>query len=89
MTATPAAAALTARERDVLDLESSFRFTPGTGAKERTIHTLLGGMSAARYYQILAGLTARPEALAYAPATIHRLQARMTVRSRSRGRTFA
>ena len=42
------------------------------------------GLSATRYYQLLHGLLDRPEALAYAPATVKRHQRLRAQRQRER-----
>jgi len=43
------------------------------GSKEAAIRREFG-MSATRYHQVMLGLMERPEALAYAPVTVGRLQ---------------
>lgn len=58
-------------DRAVLDLEG--RFWKYQGAKEAAIRDQLG-LSAVRYYQVLARLIDDPAALAYAPMTVNRLR---------------
>ena len=60
-------------ERAILDLES--RFWKHAGAKEAAVRDSLG-LTPTRYYQRLAALLRRPEAAAYAPATVRRVTAR-------------
>ena len=62
---------LSATARAVLDLEGGFwRYQ---GAKEAAVRDQLG-LSAVRYYQVLARLVDDPAALAYAPMTVNRLR---------------
>lgn len=62
---------LTDRERGILDFAALTWRLPG--AKEQAIRDRFD-MSAARYHQLLNGLIDRPEAWAYAPATVKRLR---------------
>jgi hypothetical protein len=62
---------LTDRERAILDFEG--RWWQQRGAKENEIATTFE-VSATRYYQLLARLITRPEAVAYAPTTVNRLR---------------
>lgn len=74
-------AALTARERAVLDVAG--RSWPSVGAKERSIRERLG-MSPTSYYQLLNALLNDPRALAHAPATVKRLRAARDARREQR-----
>lgn len=69
---------LSVTERQILDTER--RPWPSTGAKDLAIYTDLG-LSPTRYYQILAALIDRPEALRYDPALVNRLRERRRVRA--------
>lgn len=62
---------LTERERTILDLEA--RGWQRGAVKADAVRDLLG-MGETRYYQALNALLERPAALAYAPATVHRLR---------------
>lgn len=63
--------ALTQTEKKMLALEEGwFKYH---GVKESQINELLH-MSATRYYQVLNELIDRPEALAWAPLVVKRLQ---------------
>jgi hypothetical protein len=64
---------LTAREQALLDFETERRFPRGDGARDRDVHATFG-LSMTRYLQLLHHLLDRPDALAYAPATVRRLQ---------------
>jgi hypothetical protein len=70
--------ALSERDRAVLDLERSWWQEPGS--KEAAIRTRLG-ISAARYYRLLAAVVESPEALAHDPLVVLRVR-----RARSRRR---
>lgn len=71
--------ALTARERAVLDFEGSWWL--GGGSKAAAIQDRLG-LSASRYYEVLAALVDSPAALAHDPLVVRRLR-----RTRDRRRT--
>lgn len=71
--------ALSARERAVLDFEGSWWLAEGS--KAAAIAERLG-LSASRYYEVLAGLVDSPDAGAYAPLVVRRLR-----RTRDRRRT--
>lgn len=77
---------LSERDRAILDLERSWWTAPGS--KQAQIRSQLG-LSAARYYQLLAGLVASPEAEAYDPLVVRRLRRIRSRRRRARieGRT--
>lgn len=64
-------------DRAVLDFGS--RFWKHAGAKEAAVVEQFG-LSPTRYYQRVAALLRRPEAAAYAPATVRRLTARAAAR---------
>jgi hypothetical protein len=72
---------LTDYEKAVLDFESQQWTYPG--AKEQAILTTFG-WSATRHYQVVNALLDRPEALAYAPLLVRRLQRLRTSRARHR-----
>lgn len=62
---------LTDLEREVLDFAAlTWR---SAGLREQAIRERFG-ISATRFHQILRGLLRQPEALAYAPITVKRLQ---------------
>lgn len=69
------------RDRALLDFERRWFRLPG--AKEQAIRDEFG-ISATRYYQLLAELIDRPEAMAYAPAVVGRLQRLRAARRRER-----
>ena len=62
---------LTDLERDILNLERSWWKHPAV--KETTVRERWD-MSPTRYYQLLGALIDRPEALAYDPMVVRRLQ---------------
>ena len=62
---------LTARERRVLDFERSWWKLPGP--KDRDIKEHLG-FSSTLYYRVLREALDKPDALAYDPLTVRRLQ---------------
>jgi hypothetical protein len=69
------------RERQILEFE---RFWwKYAGAKERAIKESLG-MSATRYYQLLNQIIDMPEAVAYDPILVKRLQRLRAFRQRER-----
>jgi len=72
---------LTDHERAVLDFEGLLYRRPG--AKEQAIKDRFA-MTATRYYQRLGPLLSRPEALAYAPLTVRRLERLQEHRQRRR-----
>lgn len=74
---------LTERDLAVLDVERQCWSHPG--AKEEAIRTRLG-LSAARYYQLLAALIDSPQALAADPMLVKRLQRMRQARSEARVR---
>lgn len=63
--------ALTERERAVLELERCWWQLPGS--KESAIRARLG-LSATRYYQLLAGLTDSPDAFSHDPLVVLRVR---------------
>ena len=72
---------LSERERRILEFERQwFRYA---GAKERAIKETFD-ISATRYYQILAELSDRPEALAHDPMLVKRLRKVRAQRQRQR-----
>lgn len=76
-------AALTEREQQILDFEkTTWRYL---GSKEDEIRRRFG-LNATRYFQVLNALIDRPEALAYAPSTVRRLQRLRSTRAARRGR---
>ncbi|GGM80376.1 hypothetical protein GCM10010106_28760 [Thermopolyspora flexuosa] len=78
---TPAGRELSDRERRILTFERQwFRYA---GAKERAIKETFD-ISATRYYQILAELIDRPEAMAYDPMLVKRLRRLRAARQRER-----
>lgn len=72
---------LTDDERAVLDFETQQWTYPG--AKEQAIRETFD-WSATRYFQVLNALLDRPEALAYAPLLVRRLQRLRDSRARQR-----
>jgi hypothetical protein len=77
----------TDHHREILDFERTlWKFA---GAKEAAIRERFG-ISAVRYYQTLAWAINQPEALAYAPTTVRRLQRLRDRRmaERHRGRVY-
>ncbi|GAB1820910.1 hypothetical protein HerbRD11066_40740 [Herbidospora sp. RD11066] len=76
---------LSPTERDILEFEDGWWRHPG--AKEQAISDRFG-MSTTRYYQVLAALIDRPEALAENPALVNRLRERRDARRRGRGRSI-
>src|SRR5215510_4670925 len=74
-------AALSPREREILAFER--QWWKYAGAKEQAIRELFD-MSATRYYQLLNGLIARPEALAADPMLIKGLRRLRARRQRAR-----
>jgi hypothetical protein len=72
---------LTDADRAVLDFEE--RHWKYAGAKEAQIREQFG-FSATRYYQLLNALIDRPEALAYNPMLVKRLQRVREARRRQR-----
>ena len=72
---------LTPRERAILDLERSWWAQPGS--KEQAIREQLG-LSATRYYQLLAELLDNDDALAHDPLVIRRLRRVRDQRRRAR-----
>jgi hypothetical protein len=75
------AAALTERERAILDFER--QWWKHAGAKEDAIRSQFS-LSAARYYQVLGALIDRREALVYDPMLVKRLQRMRDARSAAR-----
>lgn len=67
------------RERRLLDFERDW--TLHRGCKERAIKDRFG-FSAARYYQLIARVVDRPEALAYDPLTVRRVRRRRDLAKR-------
>lgn len=63
---------LTDRDKAILDFEAGPHWVHA-GAKEDEIRRRFG-ISATRYHQVRNALIDRPEALAYAPVTVHRLR---------------
>lgn len=73
--------ALSERERQVLDLERTWRFD--AGSKARRIRSQLG-LSATSYYRLLGALIDRPEALRRDPLLVRRLRRERVARRRTR-----
>ncbi len=69
------------REREILAFERGW--WKYAGAKEAAIHDLFG-LSATRYYQLVAALIDRPAALEHDPMLVLRLRRLRTDRRRSR-----
>jgi hypothetical protein len=68
---------LTDRDRDVLDVERDWwLFSP---SKRQAIHERLG-LSPGAYYGVLRRLAGSPEAFAYDPLVVHRVQRRLVRR---------
>nr|WP_083958986.1 DUF3263 domain-containing protein [Herbidospora mongoliensis] len=76
--------ALSPQDAAILEFEGGWWRHPG--AKEQAIKDTFG-MSTTRYYQVLAVLIDRPEALAADPALVNRLRERRDARRRGRGRS--
>lgn len=72
---------LTEREREILAFEREWFKHPGS--KERVVRERFD-VSATRYYQILGALIDSPEALAYDPMLVKRLQRMREARKRRR-----
>lgn len=72
---------LTERERSVLDLERTWWQRAPT--KAEAIRARLG-ISPARYYQVLAGVVDRAEALNYDPLVVRRIRRSRLQRRRAR-----
>ncbi|MEV7007396.1 DUF3263 domain-containing protein [Streptosporangium sp. NPDC051022] len=77
----PAPRPLTDRERELLAFERQWWRYPG--AKEQAIRETFD-ISATRYYQLLAELVDRPEALAHDPMLVKRLRRLREARRRDR-----
>lgn len=77
----PVARPLTDRERELLAFERRWWHYPG--AKEQAVREAFD-ISATRYYQLLAELIDRPEALAHDPMLIKRLRRLRETRRRAR-----
>jgi hypothetical protein len=72
---------LTDVHRDILDFERSrWKYA---GAKEAEVRRRFG-VSLVRYHQMLTWAIDQPEALAYAPALVRRLQRLREIRGRQR-----
>jgi hypothetical protein len=72
---------LTDLERSLLDFAGkTWRYA---GHRDQAIRDLFD-LSATRYHQLVLGLLDRPEALAYAPTTVRRLQRLRDQRARGR-----
>ena len=78
---------LTDLERQILDFEASgwWRYLD---AKESAVFSEFG-MSATRYYMVLNSLIDRPEAMAYDPMVVKRLQRLREARRRRRASVAA
>ena len=70
-------------ERDAAVLSFERQWWRHVGAKEEAIRATFG-LSAARYYQILAALVDSPLALAFDPMLVNRLQRMRSARSDAR-----
>ncbi|WP_238220353.1 DUF3263 domain-containing protein [Tsukamurella pulmonis] len=64
---------LTEQQRAILDFETSATWWRNAGAKENAIREKFG-ISSIRYHQILNRCLDDPEAVAYSPTTVRRLQ---------------
>lgn len=71
---------LSGREREILDFER--RWWKYAGAKEQAIRDRFD-LSATRYYQLLAGIIDRREALEYDPMLVKRLRRMRASRQRA------
>ena len=69
------------REQKILEFERNW--WKYSGAKERAIRELFG-FSATRYYSLLNGIIDMPDALAYDPILVKRLQRLRAFRQRQR-----
>ena len=81
--AVPAASSGVLSERDMRILEFERQWWKFAGAKEQAIREQFG-MSATRYYQVLNALIDQPEALAFDPMLVKRLQRMRASRARAR-----
>jgi len=79
--ALPDVAALSERDRAVLDFER--QWWKYAGAKEQAVREKFA-MSSTRYYQVLNALIDRPEALAHDPLLVRRLRRLRATRQRAR-----
>ena len=70
-------------ERDAAVLTFERQWWRHVGAKEEAIRATFG-LSAARYYQLLAALVDSPLALAFDPMLVNRLQRMRSARSEAR-----
>ncbi|TFD61457.1 DUF3263 domain-containing protein [Cryobacterium suzukii] len=70
-------------ERDAAVLAFERQWWRHVGAKEEAIRATFG-LSAARYYQLLAALVDSPLALAFDPMLVNRLQRMRSARSEAR-----
>jgi hypothetical protein len=75
------AAALSERDRDILDFER--QWWKYAGAKEQAVREKFD-MSSTRYYLVLNALIDRPEALAHDPLLVRRLRRLRAARQRAR-----
>jgi len=80
-TGLPDGAALSERDRAVLDFER--QWWKYAGAKEQAVREKFG-MSSTRYYQVLNALIDRPESLAHDPLLVRRLRRLRATRQRAR-----
>lgn len=67
----PHVTSLSDRDRAILDFEGQFH---RLAARKEAIARERFGLSPTRYHQVIGALIDRPEALAYAPATVNRLR---------------
>ena len=81
--AVPAASSGVLSERDMRVLEFERQWWKFAGAKEQAIREQFD-MSATRYYQVLNALIDQPEALAFDPMLVKRLQRMRASRARAR-----
>lgn len=72
-------------DRDVAILDFERQWWKHAGTKEQAIRERFG-VSSARYYQLLAAIIKRPEALMYDPMLVKRLQRMRDQRSAARRR---
>jgi len=79
--AAESAAALSARDRDILEFER--QWWKYAGAKESAVREKFD-MSSTRYYQVLNALIDRPEALEADPLLVRRLRRLRSQRQRQR-----
>lgn len=76
-------AELTDQHREILDFEREHPHWKHIGAKQQAVRERFE-MSSTRYEQVLLWILAQPEALAYSPALVRRLERLITGRAAQR-----